>query len=340
MSLSRLGRIVESGTNACYGIEWALSKDGVLLVEEHFNPTWRIEYAHKVGMEGLYTTKSVDFTFKIGEGLVGKVFEEQQVTFVKDLQKLTTKQVRDAMFEGKEFIFKRTALARDFDLHSAVFVPTSSGVIEVGSMQELPDLSTLLPLGVIKAIREEAPIPAVGSVSVPEPERCSQSLKRIVEDNVNICYVIHWGLAEDGVLECKEHYNPPWRIAYAQKAGLHGLYTTRSAAFRIHPDEDVVGEVYCEGEDFFLPNMQTVAFEDLKCGLRRSKTGSNNIAMARFVLAKEFDIHAVLWVSLKHGVLELGSMQEFGAANEMCSADSVRGFREVLPELPRLAGER
>eukprot|EP00971_Amphidinium_carterae_P293852 5833996-Amphidinium_carterae.1 len=30
-------------------------------------------------MEGLYTTKSVDFTFKIGEGLVGKVFEEQQV---------------------------------------------------------------------------------------------------------------------------------------------------------------------------------------------------------------------------------------------------------------------
>ena len=48
MESSRLARIVESGTTACYGIEWRMSKDGVLVAHELHHPGWRTEYAYKV----------------------------------------------------------------------------------------------------------------------------------------------------------------------------------------------------------------------------------------------------------------------------------------------------
>ena len=85
------------------------------------------------------------------------------------------------MLFGTDFIFRRADLAKQFDLHSAVFIPTTDGVIEVGSMQQLADPATILPLEIIMAIREGSKLPAIASTTIPSPDRCSDFLKELVE---------------------------------------------------------------------------------------------------------------------------------------------------------------
>ena len=65
--------------------------------------------------------------------------------FVEDLQDLSEQAVQDAMFGGDHVEFKRADLAKAFDIHSAVFVPTATGVLEVGSTDKVVSASGFVP---------------------------------------------------------------------------------------------------------------------------------------------------------------------------------------------------
>jgi len=144
MHSAMLGEIVEKSCGGCFGIEWMLSENGCLVCKSYYNPPWRIEAVQKKGLQGLYTSESSTYTFLPGEGLVGKAFANQQMLFSGDLQALAPDDIKDAMFCGDSTVYLRVDLAKKFGIHSAVFMPTADGVLEVGSTQKVASVSDFL----------------------------------------------------------------------------------------------------------------------------------------------------------------------------------------------------
>jgi len=139
-----LEQIVEKSGGACYGIEWTLSCSGRLECKSYYNPRWRVEAVQKSGLEGLYTSESSTYTFLPGEGMVGKAFAKQEILFCEDLQSLSIDDIMDAMSLTDHCGFRRVDLAKKFGIHSAVFMPTANGVLEVGSTNQMASLPDLL----------------------------------------------------------------------------------------------------------------------------------------------------------------------------------------------------
>mmetsp|Transcript_66172 Transcript_66172/g.158278 ORF Transcript_66172/g.158278 Transcript_66172/m.158278 type:complete len:326 (+) Transcript_66172:90-1067(+) len=308
---SRLANIVKSGPAACYGMEWTLDEAGALKCKEHYNPEWRQEYARRRGLKGLYTTVSAAMVFQKGEGLVGKVFEKQEVTFSKSLQVLHEDEVRDAMFGGDAFLFKRTQLAKDFGIHSAILIPTATSVVEIGAMQEVSGPEKILSESLVKAVQSGADIPEVKLEPIQE-STCAAWLKEVVEASPEACYGIEWALV-NGKLELKDHYNPWWRLQFAQQAGLKGLFTTASKNFNFEPGEGVVGAVYQAQKQTFLADMQNVTPE----AMRDAMFTGDDIMFKRVQIARQYDVHSAVFVPVPGGVVEVGSMKLLKSLKEL-----------------------
>ncbi|CAE7625951.1 Kidins220 [Symbiodinium pilosum] len=321
-ALSNLSSIVESGRHACYGIEWQLT-DGILVSKEVYNPAWRLEYAARAGLRRLFTKESTKYTFKPGEGLVGQVFEKQETTFVPDLQQLSAEDVRELMFAGAAFIFKRSGLAAECGIHSAVFVPTKTGVMEVGAMLEVSGPDELISSALIKAIKEGGEIPAVKPKTVELPP-CPPWLQKVAESSPESCYAIEWAMNDAGALAVNESYNPAWRVQYASQAGLPGLFTTSSKALTFGPGEGVVGHVFQDQKQLFIPDVQKSAADDI----RDEMFSGNYTSFLRTDLAKTFNIRSAAFVPLKSGVLELGSMKELKDMTALLTESAMKAIQE------------
>jgi len=116
------------------------------------NPQWRVEGVRSPGLKGLYTLDSKAWTFADGEGLIGKAFAEQAVLFVEDLQALTPDDIQGSIQTGSNLVFLRAALAREFGIRSAMFLPSPDGVLEVGSIQPAESLQAFLSEAAAAAI--------------------------------------------------------------------------------------------------------------------------------------------------------------------------------------------
>jgi len=303
-AVSQLSSIVESGRDACYGIEWQLA-DGILVAKEVYNPSWRIEYAARAGLKRLFTTESTNYTFQPGEGLVGQAFQQQKATFVPDLQRLTEDEVRASMFGGSSFVFKRTALAVEYGIHSAICVPTKTGVIEVGAMLQVAGPDDLIPPALVKVISEGGLVPEVKPAVVELPP-CPPWLEKVAASCPEACYAIEWTMGSEGALKVNESYNPAWRVQYASQAGLPGLYTSSSKALTFQPGEGVVGQVFQAGKELFVKDVQQLTEQ----GLRDDMFSGNQVNFLRADMAKTFNIRSAAFVPLRSGVLELGSMKQ------------------------------
>ncbi|CAE7035337.1 Kidins220 [Symbiodinium natans] len=318
---SQLSSIVESGQHACYGIEWQLT-DGVLVAKEVYNPSWRIEYAARAGLKSLFTTESTRHTFTPGEGLVGQVFLQQQPTFAKDLQQLTEEENRAAMFGGAAFVYKRTALAAEYGIHSCLFVPTKSGVLEVGAMLVVSPDDLIAP-ALVKAIQEGGPIPEVKPAPV-KLAPCAPWLQKIAESCPELCYAIEWTMSA-GTLQVNESYNPAWRVQYAAQAGLPGLYTSSSRALTFQPGEGVVGQVFQAQKELFIQDAQEITEE----GVRDDMFSGNQVHFLRADMAKTFNIRSAAFVPLKSGVLELGSMKQLKSMAALLTDSTMKAIEEA-----------
>jgi hypothetical protein len=133
----RLQRLVES-SRACYAIEW-VCVDGHLKYKAHYNPPWRVEGARRQGLKGLYTADSARHVFVPGEGLIGRAFKERKDIFVDDVQIVHPME------------YARVDLAKEYGIHSAMFLPFTEGVIEVGSTHHFQVGSALLSDRVIRS---------------------------------------------------------------------------------------------------------------------------------------------------------------------------------------------
>mmetsp|Transcript_29150 Transcript_29150/g.53196 ORF Transcript_29150/g.53196 Transcript_29150/m.53196 type:complete len:326 (-) Transcript_29150:85-1062(-) len=304
MAEQRLANIVQAGPQACYGIHWEADKDGVLSCKAYYNPEWRQEFARKRGLQGLYTTQSSSMTFPKGEGLVGKVFEKQELKFVPSLQVLQEDEIRDAMFNGDPFLFKRTALAKEYGVVSALFIPTANAVLEVGTMKEVSSADKVLPEHIVKAIQTGADVPETKQEPIEEP-KCAAWLKEVVEACPEACYGIEWTMT-NGKLELKDHYNPWWRLHYAKQAGMKGLFTTASRDYNFEPGEGVVGAVFKAQRTAFLSDMQNFTPEAI---MDTMFTG-DVVMFKRMNIAREYDVHSAVFIPVADGVVEVGSMQE------------------------------
>ena len=244
-SLRRLVSVVESGLNASYGIEWRVSMNGGLELYEHYSPAMRVECLRNDRVKSAAWSAP-----RQGETFLKKIFEEQEVKFVKGLQNMQHEDARyTSLSSSTQSELSLAEFGTEFGLHSAVFVPTSTGVFEVGSSQELDDVATLLPLEVIKAVREGSKLPAVAasarsiSKSSSNSERLvdsegSAGLKDLVDRNPNVFYGIHWTLTDDGMLECSDSYSHS-----ECSSSQDGLFTSRLAELRATLDEDLAGRV-------------------------------------------------------------------------------------------------
>merc|ERR1712217_987346 len=78
------------------------------------------------------------------DGLVGEAFDKQAVIFAKDLQSLKQDDIIMSMQTGSAVPFLRRDIAQEFGIHSAVFLPTPEGVLEVGSTEMVGSLDEFL----------------------------------------------------------------------------------------------------------------------------------------------------------------------------------------------------
>mmetsp|Transcript_71339 Transcript_71339/g.231058 ORF Transcript_71339/g.231058 Transcript_71339/m.231058 type:complete len:345 (-) Transcript_71339:60-1094(-) len=132
-----------SSPSCCYAIEWELGNRG-LVYKSHYNPEWRVEAVKKQGLTGLYTTDSMHYTFERGQGLVGRAFAQQEAIFVPNLQDLDGEAAKDEVPHFPDgWVFLRSGLARQYGIRSAVFLPTPTGVLEVGSTEVLASMQEL-----------------------------------------------------------------------------------------------------------------------------------------------------------------------------------------------------
>jgi len=287
----------------CYGIEWELKGDS-LVHKSHCNPGWRIEGVKKQGLKGLYTTESTKYSFQVGQGFVGKVFEAQKPFFVKDLQSPDPEEVKDAMQTWYGANFLRLALAQEYGIHSAIFLPLQSGVLEVGSsvvMKEVPKYfapyhsKEMPPLAT-----KDSQFPNIEQGSEAEPPAL---LKKLVDEyTVGGCYSIEWVLRDDALVHAS-HYNPAWRIEGVTKQGLNGLYTTESTTYAFQAGQGIVGKVFQNQEKLFMKDLQVPDLEAMKDAIQ-SWEGS---AFMRSALAEKYGIHSALFLPSSKGVIEVGS---------------------------------
>merc|ERR1740123_1670678 len=123
--------------------------------------------------------------------------------------------------------FLRSDLAKDFGVHSAIFLPLPSGVLEVGSAAVLPSIPSYFasligqPVS-IPETRLPKEAPAGSATACPPP-----FLEKLVELCSTACYGIQW-VREGDVLKYGGCYNPQWRIEGVRRQGLKGLYTLSS----------------------------------------------------------------------------------------------------------------
>lgn len=324
VAAKNLQQLVEAAHGGCYGIEWELSESGQLIHKAHYNPSWRVEAVKRMGLKGLYTTESTHYSFTPGEGVVGKVFAEQQAQFVPDLQELGREDVSAAMFSGDTSVFKRADLAKMFDIHSAMFWPMPTGVLEVGSTQMSASKPGFLPDDILKAVEEERHVPAASAavdLSATTPKGCTSfpQLKQLVEGSKGGCYGIHWAMS-DGKLKCAGYYNPDWRIEGVRKLGFKGLFTTGSSHFEFLPGEGVVGRVFQEQKKCFVSDLQELAKEDISAAM----FSGDRAAFKRVDSAKEFDIRSAVFLPLDSGVLEVGSTQQIASDLEFLPVEVLK----------------
>jgi len=296
--------IKQFANGTCYGIEWALLDSGRLECTGFYNPQWRIDEVRKEGLESLYTSKSKEYTFLPGEGLVGKAFENQQTLFFEDLQLLNEDDMMDAISLGTCTGFLRAELAKEFGIHSAVFMPTANGVLEAGSTQKVAFASDLFRL---KA--------TVLFPTISPPAPCSAILEDMVEKSCGGCYGIEWVLSDSGRLECKSYYNPHWRIVAVQKQGLKGLYTAKSSTYTFMPGEGLVGKAFANQQMLFWKDMQAIDLDDVMDAM----TLGTCTGFVRADLAEEFGIHSAVFMPTANGVFEVGSTQQVACARELLS---------------------
>jgi len=115
----KLRKLVEAANGASFAIEWALGADGSLKVVDYYNPWWRVEEVRAKGKRSMYTTGSREYTVKPGQGILGKVFNDEKPKFCEDVQ--------------AEGAFLRLELAKEYNIRTALFVPVKHGVFELGS---------------------------------------------------------------------------------------------------------------------------------------------------------------------------------------------------------------
>eukprot|EP00439_Symbiodinium_sp_Y106_P049211 s1473_g6.t1 len=209
------------------------------------------------------------------------------------------------MFGGSSFVFKRTALAVEYGIHSAICVPTKTGVIEVGAMLQVAGPDDLIPPALVKVISEGGLVPEVKPAVVELPP-CPPWLEKVAASCPEACYAIEWTMGSEGALKVNESYNPAWRVQYASQAGLPGLYTSSSKALTFQPGEGVVGQVFQAGKELFVKDVQQLTEQ----GLRDDMFSGNQVNFLRADMAKTFNIRSAAFVPLRSGVLELGSMKQ------------------------------
>mmetsp|Transcript_16971 Transcript_16971/g.35448 ORF Transcript_16971/g.35448 Transcript_16971/m.35448 type:complete len:345 (-) Transcript_16971:22-1056(-) len=290
----------------CYGIEWELSGD-ILKYKSHYNPQWRIDGVKAKGLHGLYTDRSSTYEFPVGTGFVGRTFAKQEVFFVRDLQQADGESIKDTMQFGDGTEFIRLALAQEFDLHSAIFLPLANGVVEVGSaafVTFLPRCFAPFASSFTPPLAEEEAEAKTDASSTPA---CPLFLQKFVEELSGAgCYGIEW-ICESGVLKHRSHFNPQWRIEGVRKQGLKGLYTERSIDCTFAKGEGIVGAAFAAQAVVFIRDLRTVTSEEVKDCMQ---TGIP-VAFLRAALAQEFGIHSAIFLPSADGVLEVGSTQTF-----------------------------
>jgi len=307
-------------SEVCYGIEWGISESGRLECKSYFNPQWRIEAVKNKGLDGLYTAESSTYTFVPGQGMVGKTFETQEMTFCEDLQALTPDEIKDVVCHSDHKAFLRVDLAKKFGICSAVFMPTARGVLEVGSTQKVAALSELKG-----SFQRQA---------TPPPEPHSAVLEQIVENAGGACYGIEWTLSRSGRLKCKSYYNPQWRVEAVRHNGLEGLYTTESSTATFLPGEGMVGKAFAKQQMLFSEDLQSLSSDDIMDAM----ACADHEVFLRADLAKKFGIHSAVFMPMANGVLEMGSTQQVANLSNLLS-DAVAVLHEfIAPSVLDMAG--
>jgi hypothetical protein len=308
----------------CYGIRWQLG-GGVLTQKEHYNPQWRIDGVKAKGLNGLYTERSQGYFFDIGQGVVGQVFAKQEPLFVPDLQALDMESVKDAVQSGNGTEFLRASLAKEFDLHSAIFLPVPDGVLEVGSlahMTALPQYFAQYASTSTPPVADTLPAqPSLGEPTVQPPV----FLQKLVEQlSSAACYGIEW-TDQGGTLTYRSHFNPQWRTEGLRQRGLNAAYTTQSMGLTFERGEGLVGSAFASQSVLFTRDVQEVSPDEVKACME----SGNGVAFRRADIARVFGIHSVLFLPSAHGVLEVGSSKTFDGLQSFLSeraAEEVSGM--------------
>lgn len=302
----------------CYAIEWKLDGD-VLVHRSHYNPSWRLEGVKRQGLKGLYTTESTKYTFQVGQGFVGKVFEAQKPLFVRDLQAPDPEEVKDAMQSWYGASFLRFALAQEYGIRSAIFLPLQDGVLEVGStvvMAEVPKYfapyhSPEMPP--LASVAYKSSMADTGSATQPPP-----LLEKLVDELTTAgCYAIEWEL-RDGMLAYRSHYNPPWRIEGAKKQGLNGLYTIESTSYIFESGKGFVGKVHQAQKRLFVEDLQVPDSEAVKDAMQT--WDGAGAEFLRSELAHKYGIRSALFLPSTKGVIEVGSSVASKSLDDFLSA--------------------
>lgn len=308
----------------CYGIEWEF-REGKLTYKDHYNPQWRIDGVLAKGLNGLYTDGSRNYEFEVGEGLVGRTFAKQEVLFVKDLTVYDAESVKDCLQFGDTTEFKRAALAKEFDLHSAIFLPSQQGVLEVGSAAFVTSLPSYFAAYAGPTTPPVADVPsaeAAGDMhlsATPPP-----FLQKLVEEISCVgCYGIEWVVEGDGLV-FRSSFNPQWRLEGLRQQGLNGAYTKQSVGFTFPVGEGVIGRTFSEQKMLFIKDVQVMTPEEIKASMQ---TGSN-VAFLRADIAREYGIHSVLFLPSADCVWEVGSIQTVDSIEDFLAGKATRAIME------------
>jgi len=296
----------------CYAIEWELDGDKLRHKSDYTSQWWADGVAAKE-LTGFYAAESAKFEFPVGEGFVGRVFEKQRVLFVKDLQDLDREGIAAAMQSGGSLEYMRAGLAKEFSIHSAIFLPQPNGVVEVGSAATV----AAMPASYAPYAGPTTPPVAAGTGEAAGPDLRSkeeppQLLKSLVHDlTLGSCYGMEW-VWDGNHLKYRSHCHPQWRIDAVLKQGLKGLYTTQSSTFTFEKGSGLVGEAFDKQSVIFAKDLQSLPPEDVTTAMQ---TGVNTVYLRRDI-AEQFGIHSAFFLPTSDGVLEVGSTKMLGSLEE------------------------
>merc|ERR1719436_1827618 len=152
----------------------------------------------------------------------------------------------------------RADLAKEFDIHSAIFLPFPGGVVEVGSAAVVTSMPSYFAPFVGPSTPPLAKDEDTTQDASPLAVTAHPFLKKLVEDVSHAaCYGIEW-VRDGDTLKKGSHYNPQWRIEGVRCQGLKGLYTTRSAGYTFAPGEGLVGQAFADQAVLFIKDLQSV----------------------------------------------------------------------------------